>query len=287
MRNITIRIFSILLFFFVLLPCLADEPASSKSLDSFIRYSKSQGQLETAVVRYQNSKGQLLDLYSAVHVGSSTYYKTLNENFAKYDAVLYELILPDEMAGTKLPSHLKTDSGVSGLQGFMARSMGLVTQMDRIDYSPDNFIHADLTQSGLSQKMASRQESLMTYFSKAMANSQSVKSQDLGVTDQELAQFNLMAVLNGQTSTTDKRILRKLFAGALSSSGGVLSALGDSALISERNKAALTVLEREARSGKGKMALYYGAAHMPDLERRLGEMGWSRVKTDWLKAWSI
>ena len=96
-----------------------------------------------------------------------------------------------------------------------------------------------------------------------------------------------MAILNGTASAKDRRILRKLFASALSSSGGVLSSLGDSAIISERNKAALEVVSSEAALGKKSLALFYGAAHMPDLEKRLQRQGWKKVNTDWIKAWSI
>lgn len=264
---------------------VADTPNSS--LTPFIRYSKAAGHIETSVVHFRNAQGQELDLISAVHIGSSHYYRTLNDKFTEYDSVLYELVLPDAMAGRPLPAQLETDSGVSGLQSMIARSLGLTSQVSSVNYSAKNFVHADLTQNGLAQKMAQRQESLLGYLMKAMASSGSAKTADLGVTDEELAQLDLMSLMSGQTTTRDRKILRKLFAAALASSGGVLSAMSDTAIISERNLAALEVVEREARAGTQKMALFYGAAHMPDLKRGLEKQGWVAGKTEWIKAWSM
>jgi hypothetical protein len=269
------------------LPVLAQAPPTKTDLKDYIRYTPQPGQLDTSIVRWQNPRGQTLDLISAVHVGSGTYYADLNKKFRNYDAVLYELILPDEMVGQRLPAQMQSGSGVSGMQQMLARSLGLATQIEEIDYSAPNFVHADLTTNGLAQKMAERQENMMAYLMKAVSSSGTIDEKSLGISEQELAQIDFMAVLNGQTSPKDRKTLRKLFASALSSSGGVLASFGDSALVSERNKAALEVLSREQNSGKRRMALFYGAAHMPDLESRLLKQGWKKTGTEWVKAWSI
>jgi hypothetical protein len=268
---------------------LAQAPATKAGLGPYIKYSPTSkpGRLDTSIVTYRNARGQEVDLISAVHVGSSSYYKTLNERFKTYDAVLYELILPDEMAGQRLPAQMSSGSGVSGMQGMLARSLGLVTQIDKIDYSAKNFVHADLTQSGLSQKMAERQENVMGYLMKAMMNSGSLDEGQLGVTEAELAQVDFTAVLSGNATPKDRKVLRKLFASALASSGGLLSALGDTALIAERNKTALGVLERQTAKGNRRLAIFYGAAHMPDLSKRLKASGWNQSKTDWIQAWTL
>jgi hypothetical protein len=270
------------LFLFTL-PGLAD--TTSGDLSPYIRYDGKAGQLDTSIVTMRNARGQEIDLISAVHVGSPEYYGTLNKKFKTYDVVLYELILPDEMAGQRLPEQMETGSGVSGMQGMIAQAMGLTTQMAKINYSPANFVHADLTRNGLAQKMAERQENLMSYMMKVLAASDSSTSASLGVTDQELAQLDLMAIMSGRTSAKDRKILKKLLGTTLASSGGLLSALGDSALIAERNKAALKVAAKEAQAGKRKMAIFYGAAHMPDLKKRLADTGWKATGTDWVKAW--
>ena len=59
-------------------------------------------------------------------------------------------------------------------------------------------------------------------------------------------------------------------------------------LIEDRNQAALKVFQTEMANGKRKMALFYGAAHMPDFEKRLLEdYGLKRDKVEWVTAWDL
>lgn len=277
--------FCLILIFALFAHTLAD--VAGPSLSPYIRYDTGKAGVDTSILTYRNSKGQTVDLVSAVHVAAPTYYSTLNKRFRSYDAVLYELVLPDEMVGQRLPSELDTDSGVSGLQSMIARSLGLSTQLAKVDYSPVNFVHADLTQNGLSQRMAQRKESLLSYLMKVMASSNSIDQNALGVSEQELAQLDFNAMLSGRTSAADRRTLRKLLAATLTQSGGVLHALGDTAIIAERNKAALKVLDREVADGKQRLALFYGAAHMPDLQKQLEQKGWRKTGEEWIRAWDI
>jgi hypothetical protein len=62
----------------------------------------------------------------------------------------------------------------------------------------------------------------------------------------------------------------------------------DSVIIGERNKAALEELKKAISRGEKKIAIFYGAGHMPDLGRRLRE-DFNMVPTDadWVTAWSI
>lgn len=271
--------------FCLLLTPLQAEPAKAK-LSDYVRLSSgSANVLETAVVTMTGPRGQRLDLVSAVHLADPSYYQALNARFRGYQAVLYELILPAEMAGQRLPSELSGGGAMSGLQSTLARSMGLTTQLSGIDYSAGNFIHADLTQEGLASLMQGRQESLLTYFQKAMASS--AKGPALGVTEAELAQLDFAALLSGQASARDQKTLKKLLATALTSSDGVMAGMEDTAILAERNKAALGVVDRTVASGRTKLALFYGVAHMPDLEARLRQKGWRRSSTSWLAAWTF
>lgn len=277
-----------LFLFTLLLPALAER--STTSMADYVRYTKTApAKLETAVVTLRGPSGQTLDLVSAVHLGDLAYYKELNARFKAYDAVLYELILPEEMAGQPLPAEMDSSGGLSGFQGMMARTLGLTTQIGNIDYSPPNFVHADLTTEGLTAAMDARQESLMTYLQKVLlsANSGAGAQVDLGVTDQELEELDLFSILSGTTSAKDRKVLKKLMAATMSSPDGALNVLEDTALLTERNKAAIKVVDAQSAAGKRRMALYYGAAHMPDLEARLSSKGWKRTGVTWLQAWTI
>ena len=59
-------------------------------------------------------------------------------------------------------------------------------------------------------------------------------------------------------------------------------------LVSERNRVVMEVLAEESEvRGGGKFAIFYGAGHMPDLERRLLADGFTKGESIWLDAWSI
>jgi hypothetical protein len=57
--------------------------------------------------------------------------------------------------------------------------------------------------------------------------------------------------------------------------------------VTERNKAALRALARTMARGKKNLAIFYGAAHMPDMSQRLEAMGFTPVRTDWRMAWDL
>jgi Fe2+ transport system protein FeoA len=58
-------------------------------------------------------------------------------------------------------------------------------------------------------------------------------------------------------------------------------------LIADRNAAAVRVLERELGKKHKKLAIFYGAAHLPEMEKRLLRLGFTRGAQAWLTAWRI
>ena len=56
----------------------------------------------------------------------------------------------------------------------------------------------------------------------------------------------------------------------------------------DRNKACLEVLKQQLKAGKKNIAIFYGAAHMPDFDKRLKEeLGVKRTTNEWIDAWSL
>jgi hypothetical protein len=85
--------------------------------------------------------------------------------------------------------------------------------------------------------------------------------------------------------------LKRLMAEQFQDMEGSLTAIEGpkgSALISDRNKVALGVLRKQIAAGKKKIAIFYGAAHMPDFDRQLrDQFGLVPVATRWLVAWDL
>jgi hypothetical protein len=60
-----------------------------------------------------------------------------------------------------------------------------------------------------------------------------------------------------------------------------------SVIVTERNKVAMKVLENTLATGKKKISVFYGAAHMPDMSTRLQDLGFKPVNVEWNTAWDL
>jgi hypothetical protein len=97
----------------------------------------------------------------------------------------------------------------------------------------------------------------------------------------------LMALFDKNRALTLKRVMAEQFEdmeGAMAS----LEGPGGSTLITERNKVALKVLAEQIAAGKKRIGIFYGAGHMPDMEKRLvADLGAQRDAERWLVAWDL
>lgn len=261
----------------------------------FIDLGDYRGRLEVAIVRYGDGKGVEVDLVSAVHVGDASYYADLMRRFPRYDAVLYELVAP---AGT-VPIKDREEAGfnpVSALQKVMRSMLRLEFQLDGIDYQQPNFVHADLAPNDIARLWEERGESLLSTLLKMMGNAQKLQMQRYAeAADQAEATGEEPRDLprpRGREAT--RRAMKWGLARELGPIEEALAMFGDddkgsgSVLLGERNKRAIEVLRRELKAGKKKVAIFYGAAHMPDMAQRLEkELGLARQSAEWVTAWLI
>ena len=261
--------------------------------------------MQTAITRYRPKEGELVvDLIGAVHIGEAEYYKTLNNQFEHYDVVLYELVAPQ---GTRVPAGGKKRNsipqGPMDLVGFMQQqaqsTLGLESQLEKVDYQKSNFTHADLSPTEMGEKMAERGDTPLTLglsaFAEMMRNQNKAAAKAAKLAEQggpessnELTQLNpenLLELLN------DPLKLKLMMASQFTESGVMEAGLGVSlnqVIVTDRNEAAMKVLLKEIVSGKKKIAIFYGAAHMPDFEKRLSdELGMKSTKQIWVDAWDL
>jgi hypothetical protein len=61
----------------------------------------------------------------------------------------------------------------------------------------------------------------------------------------------------------------------------------ESAVIGARNERAIEVLQREILHGAKHLGIFYGVAHMRDLENRMLAIGFVPVETNWIDAWRL
>ncbi len=263
-----------------------EEAAASRFLRLVRNNAKEPTAMEASIVRHKSRgddpSGPTVDLVAAVHVADKSYYVALNREFRKYDVVLFELVAPK---GTEVPrGGGKSDNPVSLLQNMMKNVLELEYQLSVIDYTRENMVHADMSPEQFANSMRDRNESVLGMFLRMFGYAIARQSQE---TERSPDAEMLLALFDKNRALALKRVVAEQF----QDMDGTLSALegpDGSTIISERNKVALAVLRKQIAAGKRKIAIFYGAGHMPDLQKRL-EKDFNLLPTDtrWLKAWDL
>jgi hypothetical protein len=289
----------------LVMPALAQPPASGKkpagkqvSSSKFMRITRdAKGEpeaLETAIVHMVPASGEgdlTVDLVSVVHVADRGYYDQINKQLAKYDVVLYELVAPQ---GTRIPRGGKRDKSnpLAMIQDMMKSVLELDSQVEQVDYQRKHFVHADLSPDQMAEAIRKRGDNGLTLTLSIAADflrQANLQAQEADKAPaREAEDVDLLSLfLDPNGPIKMKRLMAEQFAAMSSPEGGLGKTLG-TILIADRNQAALKVFQKEMAKGKKKIAIFYGAAHMPDFEKRLREeYGLKRSGEQWLAAWDL
>ncbi len=252
--------------------------------------------LETATVRYVPASGEgklVVDLIGVVHIADAAYYDKLNRQLEQYDVVLYELVAAP---GTRIPKggRRKIDNPLALIPKIGKVLLGLESQTEQIDYTRQNFVHADLSPEQMAEAIRKRGDDGVTLFlsiTADMLRQQNLRDQkrdkEAGKKAEE-EDFDPLALLDDPEAMKKlKRLLAEQLAQSVDPQGGLGETL-TRILVKDRNAAAMRVFQKELASGKKKIAIFYGAAHMPDFDRRLREdFGLKRQGEQWLRAWDL
>jgi hypothetical protein len=267
----------------------ATPPKTKKSGLKFVRVNRDDKKtpvaLQTAVVTYTSDLPEYKDvsitLIGAVHIAEKSYYSELNQMFKNYDAMLYEMV-SDPKQGIPQPEE-RNASPVSSVQMGMKDMLNLSFQLDEVDYKAPNFVHADMSPEEFFESMQKRKEGMMQMLLRSIGSG--LAAQGSGKTsDIDL----LSAILSNDRAGGMKRALADQF----ESMDGQMAALqgddGRSTLITERNAKAFQVMDEQIKSGKKKLAIFYGAGHLEDMHQRLIKDYKMQIQdTKWLNAWDL
>lgn len=273
----------------------AEEKKAPEST-AFIRFieDESGARLQTGVASYRNKEGVTVDLIGAIHVADKTYYEQLNERFTRYDALLYEMVggpiekrekQKAQSAPTK-EEQAETDASqklawLHSLYDRMQSSLALESQMAIVDYHRPNFVHADMSIVQFTSRQKERSESFLSLWWKA------VQSQVDQPQASQPGLIKILEILCRQDSATElKRLIGRSFDQMESIMTGMEVDAG-TVIVSERNKVALEAMKKEMATGKKQLGIFYGAAHLQDMEQRLLSMGFILQKREWLTAWDL
>ena len=274
----------------------------------FIRVKKNKKgvpvSLETGVVTYEKKEGDKtvkVDLVGAVHIADHNYYAQLNEDFENYDVVLYELVAEKDNVPQK---GVEREQNILGMiQKMTGEFLGLEHQVstepgEGIDYEAKNFVHCDVTPDQLAESMAKNGDNNMTVMLSTLL--ENMRKQNKAAYDasksgkqpeqSELAQENMLQLLKDPEGPTKaKRIMAEQFD---KMTGDELGAAATQYILTERNEAAMKIFnaelaERSKKDNDLEVAVFYGAAHMQDFEKRLEAEGFKKTETKWNLAWDL
>ncbi len=273
-------------------------PAAAESLgEKWVRLKNDdQGkpvEMQTAIVRYTGpgapgGRAVTVDLIGAVHVGDAAYYAELNRRFSGYDALLYELVAPQ---GTVIPRGAKaeTRNPLGALQGGMKSVLQLEHQLEKVDYTRPNFVHADMSPDEFLKSMNDRGESLIGMLLEVLGL-QGQKIAEQGEQQSKNASMNA-EILVALFAKDRPRRLKIIAAKQFDQMDSLISSLGGeqgSTIITGRNQKALEVLKQQLAAGKTHVGIFYGAAHLIDMHERLvKEFGLQPERIEWVTAWDL
>ena len=260
--------------------------------------------METSIVsfagKYQDGEGVerdvQVDLVGAIHIAEKSYYDALNEIFKGYDVVVFEMVSdsdgpyesPEEIARKEEneAANLNPLNIVSTIQRLFGAALNLTYQMHGIDYSAENMKRGDCGSIEFILELVSNGDVgeffVNSYLEGRLALSEGT---EIGMAS---------ALLCG----SDRRLVaRRIFAKELASSektdvdSETSSQDGkkrENAVIHFRNKRAIAALQEQLDNGAERVAIFYGAAHLPDLAERLkNEFGFEPTgEIQWIPAWN-
>lgn len=274
---------------FCLLACSDVESVeSSKEHSDFLRFMEEEpsvARLESAIVSYKNEAGCRVDLIAVLHLADPAYYDRLELFFRAYDAVLYELIKPENMDWSDREEDFNL---LSNLQRNLCHAMNLEYQLDAIDYSRPNFVHADLTTTQFMKRWEERGESVWKLMWQSIVAQ--ARAMEEGISFETTPEALIEAVRSPDSAAQLKLILAREFQNIenLLACFDMADENGESLILGERNRAAIDALEKQMQLGDKNLAIFYGAGHMPDLEIRLKrDLDFVKTGQEWFTAWEI
>lgn len=276
------------------------------------------GGLDIAITEYRPADGgPSVALVGVVHVADAYYFDALQQELDRFPTVLYEGVKPEDFTKEDWQRSFREGGGEAArLQRDLAGWFGFEYQLEALDYSRKNFVHADMSMEDF---LAEGGGSLLPGIAGAAADakrSDGTTASEDAVTTRADAQpgdagreavepvgaigTDIRATWNAVKQFGDvalgtpgplRSLARKMFAETMGTTdiGRVLEMRpGFSELILiRRNEVVMKRLMEVLPTTEGPIAIFYGAAHMRDLEERLAKLGYERGKARWLRAWAI
>lgn len=259
----------------------------------------------------QSGRGPAIWLVGTSHVGDTAYYQGLQKQLDAQTVVLYEGVNAEaherRVRGgdkSKATSSAKSSAGPEkeedSIQATLAHSLGLVFQLDAIDYDRTNFLNSDLSIQQIQALMMSQATNGAAAGAGKGEGNQSF-SYLLQIMDGSSFMGSMMRMgmnfigsspkLQAMTKLTLIEMLGQL-KGELTEVKGMPEDLKQlvKVLIESRNEVVVEDLQKETKKLKksGSVAVFYGTGHMPDMEKRITQvLKYKPAEEIWYTAFSV
>ena len=251
--------------------------------------------------------GPRVTLLGVSHLGEASYYEKIQKKLDTADLVLFEGV----GFGDKAQKKDQDDSNaVSELQLSLARSMGLVFQLEAIRYDRAHFRNSDISSEALLARLQGDPASPSGKDGRTGKDDVNGKSEKGNLQSREFMKalsgnsfvFNFLGKALSFFGKDPKfRALMKLaIVETLGSIEGDVSRLAEASgpgmekfmrvLLEDRNAIVFRDLRKvlKDKNPPSSIVVFYGAAHMPDLENRLvRKLGFRPDGDEWLAAFGV
>jgi hypothetical protein len=271
------------------------EPTPAQKGATFVRsieHADKTTACETLCAEYlpASGPGPAVWLIGVAHLGTPDYYREIQQRLDRSSVVLYEGVGLDEavaagpIAGTR----------DAGLQAGLAKALGLVFQLDAIDYRRPHFRNSDVRPAELTDKVEKRAASDPGKKSEDLIGPLMEALQGTGAIGQMMN--NVIAVLG--KSPEMQEMTKAVLVEALGNAGDLLDLARTASpelrdlfdtLLTDRNAVVLRDLRAQIaqRAPGDTIAIFYGAAHMDEIATRLRtDLGYVPAKQEWLPAFT-
>ncbi len=294
----------------------ANPPAPARDPQPYTRIANPDSntvQLQIALRKFTPPHGgPAVWLAGVMHIGEPEYYHSLQTFLDGQTVVLFEGInasshprhVGDSPAAATPPKKdpAKTEGAKAGysMQSSLAQSLGLVFQLEAIDYDRANFLNSDLSVAQI-QKIMSGGEPLEAPGGGKGGSGNSSFDSLLQIMDGSSFLGSLFKLgMQLMASSPQLQAVAKLT--LIEAIGRLKGDLSDvqglppdwkkliQVLIRARNENLISDLkvERQKVPRSASIAVFYGAGHMDDLEKRLtGELQYRPAGEMWLPAFSV